>query len=93
MLYSKEHSSILITLKKSDAACEIFLSFQSQRIEEMPEFAKETSQYLRNRNAPLSEHISLSLLMLEIKMEQLGGSVDLSSDEDIFNCKLLFPTV
>ena len=45
------------------------------------------------RNAPLSEHISLSLLMLEIKMEQLGGSVDLSSDEDIFNCKLLFPTV
>lgn len=59
----------------------------------MPEFAKETSQYLRNRNAPLSEHISLSLLMLEIKMEQLGGSVDLSSDEDIFNCKLLFPTV
>lgn len=93
MLYSKEHSSILITLKKSDAACEIFLSFHSQRIEEMPEFAKETSQYLRNRNAPLSEHISLSLLMLEIKMEQLGGSVDLSSDEDIFNCKLLFPTV
>lgn len=92
MLYSKEHSSILITLKKSDAACEIFLSFHSQRIEEMPEFAKETSQYLRNRNAPLSEHISLSLLMLEIKMEQLGGSVDLSSDEDIFNCKLLFPT-
>ena len=32
MLYSKEHSSILITLKKSDAACEIFLSFHSQRI-------------------------------------------------------------
>ena len=80
-------------MKKSDAACEIFLSFHSQRIEEMPEVAKETSQYLRNRNAPLSEHISLSLLMLEIKMEQLGGSVDLSSDEDIFNCKLLFPTV
>ncbi len=91
MLYSKEHSSILITSKKSDAACEIFLSFHSQRIEEMPEFAKETSQYLRNRNAPLSEHVSLSLLMLEIKMEQLGGSVDLSSDEDIFNCKLIFP--